>query len=87
LNSKLEVKEDSLPRLPIINPEVGTLVHIEVSKKLLRGLIVAAKDNKFKVQLVDYGRIVVTFIPKTKYMLKLIETIADFQPRWPECPA
>jgi Tudor domain len=51
-----------LPLHPIVNPEIGTLVHIEVDKKLLRGSIVAAKNGKkFKVQLVDYGRIMVKF--------------------------
>jgi Tudor domain len=60
--SKIDVKKEWLPRLPIVNPEIGTLVHIEVDKKLLRGSIVAAKNGKkFKVQLVDYGRIVVKF--------------------------
>jgi Tudor domain len=66
LKSKIDVEEDLLPRLPISKPEIGTLVHIEVNKKMLRGSIVAARDTKFKVQLVDYGRILVEFVYRSE---------------------
>lgn len=78
LNSKIDVEEDSLPRLPISNPEIGTLVHIEVNKKLLRGTIVAAREKKFKVQLVDYGRILVKLFIRLRKLSCHFNFFADF---------
>jgi hypothetical protein len=79
LKSKIDVNMDLLPRLPIINPEIGSLVHIEVSKKLCRGIILAVKDSKCKVQLVDHGRVVVT-IRMVFENVEMIFKIADFGP-------
>jgi len=39
--------------------KVGALVHVERDGVLMRGKIVAVKGEKCKVELLDYGQVVV----------------------------
>ncbi|XP_059473656.1 maternal protein tudor-like isoform X2 [Neocloeon triangulifer] len=55
LRDKIDVPEESFPRLPLFKPTVGSLVHFNLQQKLYRGKIVAIKDGKCKVQLIDHG--------------------------------
>ncbi|CAB3361040.1 Hypothetical predicted protein [Cloeon dipterum] len=60
LKAKIDKPAEDIVRIPLENPGVGTLVHIEITQRMLRGQIVAAKEEnkimKYRVKLVDYGR-------------------------------
>ncbi|XP_065353021.1 maternal protein tudor-like isoform X3 [Cloeon dipterum] len=60
LKADIDKPAKDIVRIPLENPGVGTLVHIEITQNMLRGQIVAAKEEnkimKYRVKLVDYGR-------------------------------
>jgi hypothetical protein len=56
LKEYVEVEAGKVPRMPLHDPKVESLVHIEVNQKLLRGSIVAIKDKKCRVELLDLGK-------------------------------